>query len=330
MGEDSSGSRRMPPPPAQAARPRERPSVPPAPKRASTPAPMAESADESASGVFYLPETKKTFKDLTGDEFFANFKKMLNILCSTCGLRVDKDFATRGLALLFRYKEGNEEKYKEVGKFENGMMEVPLSSIGGEPEVYARIYPHIVSREISATALAGLTEAPPGLILRISATGIAIMPKPAKAPEAKPAASPSIIILKAVRNVLDKAKQVDPRNARALSVLSMEGGSMQVSMDGGKKEIARILKESKEFRIYFRNIGWEHKQRKGSNDESYTIGQANWRALLTALGYSVSEKITFFFMHECLYIRVREDSIALCAGNTMEGESSAYLILSSR
>lgn len=318
----------MPPPPAQAVKGRECPSPPLAPRKA--PGPMAESADESASGVFYLPETKKTFKEITGDDFFANFKKLLNILCSAFGFRVDKDFATRGLVLLFKYKEGNEDKYREVGKFENGIMEIPLSGIGSEPEVYARIYPHLVSREISAAALARFKEVPPGLVLIISAMGIAIMPKPAREPEAKPTSSPSIILLKAVRNVLDKAKQVDQRNARALSVLSMESGSMLVSMDGGKKEIARILNESREFRLYFRNIGWEHKKPKGSSDESYIAGQANWRALLAGLGYPVESKIDFFFMHNCLYLRVREDSITLCAGNSMDVEPSAYLVLASK
>ena len=302
MGEDSSGSRRMPPPPFSH-RGVAKPPPPPTPAaRMRTPLPMSEQPAESASGLLPLVETKKKFREITGEEFFTQFKKALGIICRSCGLSM-QEFATLNVngTLLFRRQE--------IAEFRNGAMEIPLEKLGDEFEVYGKIFQGVNSREIAAPSLDGLLQTPPGLFLRISLSGLELGFREVEETSAPPAPAPGQEMLLAACKVLAKMGDVDPKISSSISVL---GDTIQFSRNGETAEIATIPEGPGEVRIYVEDLSW---------------GADQCRVLLGMCGVSISEdKLAFIFMHKQVYFRVRENGFALCASNKAESEPSTYLI----
>jgi len=297
MSDNGSGARRPPPPPGgqrSVAKP-----PPPPVRKNPTPNPLVAQPAESASGLFHLEETKKTFKELVGEEFFSNFKRSLNIVCASCGFTIQKDFATRKNALIFR----NET----VAVFENGVMVIPLEKLGNEVEVYGRMFPSIKPGEIAAPSFAGLSSIPHGMFLSISSSGVELrfraaveIPAPAPAPEQK-------MLLEACK-LLTKMGGADHAIPNAISV---QGNSIFFRNGVDLAELAKIPESGGEARIYLKDISW---------------GAPQCKLLLERCGASISEdRLAFIFMHTHVYLRIREDGFALCASNRRESEPLIYM-----
>ncbi|MCX6768784.1 MAG: hypothetical protein NTY83_03025 [Candidatus Micrarchaeota archaeon] len=229
MADNESGARRPPPPPPTAAQKRATPPPPPAARRNTPPSPLVAQPAESASGPLPLVETKKNFREITGEEFFAHFKKALNIIRRSCGLPM-QEFATSGGTLLFRRQE--------IAEFRNGSMEIPLESLGPEVGIYGRIFSNIKSGEIAAPSFAGHSSIPHGIFLSISSSGVELRFR---------------AMLHAVCKLLAKMGKVDPALSAAISV---QGDSVLFKSGAETMEIATIPESGGEVRLYLKDISW--------------------------------------------------------------------------
>jgi len=302
MADNGSGAK-VPPPPPGGQRSVAKPPPPPLRKNTAQHPIVApkQGAPDPASGLFHLPETKKTFKELVGEAFFSNFKKALNIACASCGFTIQKDFATRANELLFR----NET----VAVFKDGAMEIPLEKLGNEVEIYGRIFPSIRPGEIAAPSFAGLSGIPHGMFLAISSAGIELRFRTAVEIAAPPAPAPGQEMLLAVCRLLAKIGEAEHALSKAIIV---RGNSILFKNGAETREIAAIPESGGEVRLYLKDMSW---------------GAAQCKALLEKCGASVSEdRLAFIFMHKQVYFRVRENGFAFCASNKRESEPLIYLI----